>query len=173
MSVTKSTNIQAAWIDTTIHDFLLGIDEPPSSMTHALVTCLDSTFDVAGAVHGSSASLASLKEHGKRVGKGILISTRRLIAVEREQRVFHGFDEVWFAPKAVLRAKPESLVLVGPERVSAEMTRRAARWMRDSGVSLGLGDGCGMNFCAKLQGIARYLVESYDESQSATGKAIA
>lgn len=172
MSVSKSSHIQAAWIDTTIHDFLLGIDEPPSSMTHALVTCLDSTFDVAGAAN-SSASLEMLKEHGKRVGKGILISTRRLIATEREQRVFHGFDEVWFAPKAVLRAKPESLVLVGPERVSEEMTRRAARWMRESGVSLGLGDGCGMNFCAKLQGIARYLVESYDESQSATGKAIA
>lgn len=172
MSASKSTDIQAAWIDTSIHDFLLGIDDPPASMAYALITCLDSTFDVASVVRGNP-GFAAVNEHGTKTGKGIVISTRRLIAIEARTRMFYGFDEIWFAPKSNLPARPQNLTLVGPERISAEMARRAARWMRESGVTLGLGDGCGMNFCAKLQGVAKFLVESYSESQSGAGKAIA
>lgn len=153
------------WIETTIHDFLLEIDEPSSEMGYALVTCLDSSFNVAS-LAGKSPRLRALKEQGRVVGKGVLLSTRRLLALERRQRMFFGFDEVWFFSQSQISRKPKILVITGPARISSELTGKLAEWMHGNSGSLGLGDGAGMNFCARLRGVAKYLVESFSESEA-------
>ncbi len=97
---------EVGWIDTTIHDFLLGLDECSSSITYALITCLDSSLDVASLVNKSS-TLRAFGEDSKVVGKGILLTTRRLLAIERRTRIFFGFDEVWFSDSKI-SPKPKS-----------------------------------------------------------------
>src|SRR6266481_5612227 len=98
--MSRQTDYMVGWIDTTIHDFLLKIDEPTSSMAYALITCLDSNFNIPSMLEHSK-HLQSLK--GKiegQVGKGILLRSRHLLAAERDNRLFFGFDEVWFFPNS-------------------------------------------------------------------------
>ncbi len=38
------------------------------------------------------------------------------------------------------------------------------KWMQRNDCSLGLGDGVGMNFCAKVRGVARYLMKALGET---------
>jgi hypothetical protein len=146
-------------MDTSIHDFLSQIEEPTSDMAYALVTCLDSSSDVAS-LSENSPLLKEFKNQGKFVGKGVLLTIRRLLALERRQRIFFGFDEVWFFSQALVCPKPENVMITGPGKIPSEMTPDLTEWMRSNGASLGLGDGVGMNFCARLHGVARRLVES-------------
>ena len=155
----KPASYTAGWIDTTIHDFLAEIDEPSTDMAYSLLTCLDSSFDVA-ALAGKAPHLSELKAHGKIVGKGLLVTTRRLLTLERRQRIFFGFDEIWFFPQAKVSPKPKGVVITGPHKIAPAMTERLARWLHGNSGSLGLGDGVGMNFCARLRGVAKHLVES-------------
>jgi hypothetical protein len=86
------------------------------------------------------------------------------VALERRQRIFFGFDEVWFFTHSSVSPKPDDVVITGPNKIPSEMTPGLTEWMQSNGASLGLGDGTGMNFCARLQGVARRLVESLSES---------
>ncbi len=159
----NASHYTAGWIDTTVHDFLSAIDGPPPSMAYALVTCLDSSFDLPSLVRKSPA-LQALGEKGEVVGKGLLVSTRHLLAADREKRIFFGFDEVWFFDRREVSPKPKGLVITGPMKITGDTLGRLAEWMQANGCSLGLGDGTGMNFCARLRGLARYLVEAVTES---------
>lgn len=159
----KQAEYLAGWIATSIHDFLSEIEEPSSSMSYALITCLDSCFDVPTLLN-KSAPLANLKEKSKRVGGGIVVSTRLLLAAERQTRIFFGFDEVWFFPHADIKAKPKGLVLAGLDKSQPGAVNRFVTWMHGNGCSLGLGDGTGMNFCLKARGAARYIVRAFNES---------
>jgi len=161
--VEKQGEYLAGWIDTSIHDFLSEIEEVPSSMSYALLTCLDSCFDLP-ALLNNSAPLASLKEKSRRVGSGLVVSTRQLLAAERQKRIFFGFDEVWFFPHVEIKAKPKELLLTGLERSQAGGVDSFGRWLHENGCSLGLGDGTGMNFCLKARGVARYIVKAFNES---------
>ena len=152
------------WIDTTIHEFLAEMDDPPASMAYALITCLDSTFEIAS-LASKNPRLAALRKEGTIVGKGLLLKTRRLLALDRSAHLFFGFDEVWFFSRAQVTAKPKNLVITGPERISEETIESLASWLQSNGVYLGLGDGTGMNFCAKLRGMARHIVESATDSR--------
>jgi hypothetical protein len=151
------------WIDTTIHDFLLDINEPPSSMAYALITCLDSSFEVASMLEQSK-HLNRLQRKCHIVGQGILLTSRQLLAAERHDRIFFGFDEVWFFSHSEVRPKPENLVLTGPEKASPHDVEQYSEWMRSSNCSLGLGDGAGMNFCLRVRGVARYIVSAFNEA---------
>jgi hypothetical protein len=161
----KGSQYTVGWIDTSIHDFLSEIEEPSSSMAYALITCLDSSFNVASLAN-ENRKLQALKNQGKRVGQGVLLTTRRLLAVERQERLFFGFDEVWFFSHAEVAPKPKNVVITGPSKLTLPLPEQMRAWMHRNGCSLGLGDGTGMNFCARLRGVARRLVESFGESES-------
>lgn len=170
--MSKQADYVAGWIDTTVHDFLRDIAEPPSNMAYALVTCLDSEFDVAS-LADRSPHLRSLTGKGERVGSGILVTTRQLLAADRQERIFFGFDEVWFFPKRDVTPKPEGLVMTGPEHVTPDDLRQHGDWMKANSCSLGLGDGTGLNYCLRVKGVAQYVVaalngagmQSLDETQ--------
>jgi hypothetical protein len=163
--MTETTSYTVGWIDTTIHDFLSGIEEPSSDMSYALVTCLDSSFDVA-AVAARHPELKSLQKQNKlkTVGRGILLKTHYLAALDRRQRLFFGFDEVWFSSRPLSKPKPKQVIITGPNRIEAPQLRRVAEWMQSNAISLGLGDGTGLNFCARLRGVAKLLVTSLNEN---------
>lgn len=154
----------AGWIDTTIHDFLSSIQEPTSSMAYALVTCLDSSFDFAS-FRDCSKRMGELNGKCKWVGQGLLLTTRQLLAVERHDRLFFGFDEVWFFPKGDITAKPESWVITGPELINPQEIGQYHEWMRSNNCSLGLGDGTGMNYCLRAKGAARYVVTAFNAAR--------
>jgi hypothetical protein len=167
VNVSKQTEYVAGWIDTTIHDFLLDIEEPSSSMAYALITCVDSSFDI-GSFWKRSKQLSKLKGKFKLVGQGLLITAHQLLAVERQHRLFFGFDEVWFFPKSDITAKPENWVITGPEPIDPLEIEQHFEWMRSNNCSLGLGDGAGMNYCLRVKGAARYVIGAINESGSHT-----
>lgn len=154
----------AGWISTTIHDFLSEI-EPSTPIAYSLVTCLDSSFDVAPIVE-RYAALRELRARGElsMLGKGFFLKTRRLMTIERESRLFFGFDELWLCSKAPAHVKPDDLFVAGPDRISDAAVQSLSHWMQLNHCSLGLGDGTGMNFCAKITGVAKYVVEALAES---------
>lgn len=161
--MTKQAEYVAGWIDTSIHAFLAGIDDPSSSMSYTLITCLDSCFDMPTLLQKSK-HLAPLKDKCELVGNNLLVSTRQLLAAERRQRIFFGFDEIWFFPDGESEAKPNDFILVGSEKRHGGVSDNFARWMHDNRCSLGLGDGIGMTFCLRARGAARYIVRAFNNT---------
>lgn len=160
----KETEYTSGWIDTTIHDFLSAMSASPASR-YALITCLDSCFALAP-IADANPQLQELKRRGKLqvIGDSISLATRDLLAIQRQRRLFFGFDELWFGSHVAKSPKPADLVITGPERITDAMLSALAGWMESSHCSIGLGDGVGMNFCAKLTGATRRLVDAFAET---------
>jgi hypothetical protein len=167
--MSKHADYMAGWIDTTIHDFLSEIDEPTSSMGYALITSLDSSTDIPALLEKSK-HLSALQGKHQVVGTGIVVSTRQLLLAQKKNRVFFGFDEVWFFPHADISPKPDGLAIVGPEPIGAQEMEEHDEWLRSNNCSLGLGDGAGMNFCLKVRGVARFIVEAFNEANPPLAK---
>lgn len=144
-------------IDSSIHDFLEEIQRPPTGMTYSLITALDSCFDLPLLLE-KSAPLRRLKKHTRLVGSGLLIRTSRLLAAERRERIFFGFDEVFFFQDRPRKSKPDTFSLVGPAELPSAVPPAVVKWMARYRCSLALGDGTGLNFAARLSGVARYLM---------------
>ena len=157
----KQTEYMTGWVDTSIHDFLSAIEAPSSSMAHALITCLDSSLDVKSLAR-TSKHLSDLGTQPKFVGKGLLLTTRRLLDAERHGRIFFGFDEIWFFAKPIVIPKPAGLVITGPSKLSAQLVEKHADWLDASGCTLGLGDGTGMNFCCRVRGVVQHIVTAFN-----------
>ncbi|MBI1923594.1 hypothetical protein HYR99_05030 [Candidatus Poribacteria bacterium] len=166
----KTQTYTTGWIDSSIHTFLADIRVPPPSMTYALITCLDSCFDLPSIVNKSQA-FSDIQSHGRMIGKGLVITTRKLLAMEQKHRIFYGFDEVWFFPHFHIQPKPPQICITGPMDLSEELPDKLVRWMEDSQCALGLGDGTGLNFVVKLTGIAKHLVQHWSASVDNSGTA--
>jgi hypothetical protein len=167
MNVPARADYFAGWIDTTIHDFLLKVQEPSSSMAYALITCLDSSVDLPALVRTSS-PLRELEGRSEIVGQGLLLKTRHLLNAVRQNRIFYGYDEIWFFPHSKISPKPAGVFLVGPHRLPNELPETLVNWMKETRCALGLGDGTGMNFCARIRGLARHLLQASSDAASAS-----
>ncbi len=154
----------AGWLDSSIHDFLAVLPAPlGDGIQYALITCLDSNLDPAALLE-QSPELRLLGE-ARRLGTGLLVSGQRLLETNARQRLFFGFDEVWFFMDEPGEAKPESAWLVGPARIKQGKLDALGGWMAKHGCSLALGDGEGLNFVVKARGIKKYLLgHSLDQS---------
>jgi hypothetical protein len=161
--MSSQAEYMVGWRDTTIHDFLQEIHQPARSMAYALITCLDSTFDMEVLLEQSK-HMAKLAGRPKFVGRGLLVSTRQLLACESHDRLFFGFDEVWFFSKSSVTPKPEGLVIVGPERIDPKDIEKHGDWMRSNNCTLGFGDGIGLNYCLRVRGIAKDIVTGLNET---------
>ena len=170
MNMLKTQTYTIGWIDSSIHTFLADIRVPPPSMTYALITCLDSCFDLPLIVNKSSA-LSNLQSHVRIIGKGLVITTRKLLAAEQKQRIFYGFDEVWFFPNFNIKPKPPQICITGPMDLPEELPNTLVKWMEDNKCSLGLGDGTGLNFVVKLTGIGKHIVQHWSASVGDSGTA--
>ena len=152
--MSRQAEYVSAWIDTTIHDFLMGVDQPTSNMRYALITCLDSSTNVR-AIADREGYLKNLK--GKIVGNGLLVKAEQLIKLERKHRLFFGFDEIWFFPSPNIDEKPGGWIITGPDPINSNELDKYGGWMRSNHCVLGLGDGVGMNFCLPGRGAAKLL----------------
>jgi len=168
--VIRTADYCAGWMDSSIHQFLADIGTPSSRMKYALMTCLDSSFDVASLLRTSDA-LKPLSSQAVTRGNAILVSTNRLLTAERSARILHGFDEVWFFPSRDVAPKPKRICITGPLILAGDPPPEIVKWMESNNCSLGLGDGTGLNFVAKLRGIAKYLVNEFAVSVEGNGAA--
>lgn len=160
MSKASSSAYSAVSIDGSIHQFLKDLPTPPASMRYALITCLDSSINIPSLLSTSSA-LDTLATDAKVVGQGILVSTKRLLAAEQANRIFFGFDEVWFFPSGDVSAKPSDVFVAGPTHLAAKLPPNLVRWLERNKCTLGLGDGTGLNMIARLQGVAKLIVNQF------------
>ncbi len=147
----------AGWLDTSIHDCLNVLSPSASSTKYALITCLDSNQDPASLCH-KSPELRSIASKLQVLGSGLLLPTELLLDTDSSNRIFFGFDEIWFFPRKRIQPKPPTATLVGPARLNQARFNKLGKWMSDNGCSLGLGGGEGVNFVVRAHGLARYLL---------------
>ena len=147
----------AGWLNSSIHDFLESFPQSHPSMEYALVTCLDSNSDLASLLEEST-EFKSLMADACPLGRGVLLPTKKLLEAEASDRVFFGFDEVWFFPSGSIEPKPESVGLVGPARIDQRTMNKLGLWMTGNSCSLAFGDGEGLNLIVKASGLVRPLL---------------
>jgi hypothetical protein len=158
------------WFDTSIHDFLISLHEVPPSMVGSLITVLDSSTEPSSLLE-TSPHLRGIRPMIHVVGKGLYVSTRELLKAERKNRIFFGFDEIWFFPgprlnNEPLTQRPDHLSIVGPRGIDSNLISELQDWMRSTHCSLGLGDGEGVNFCARLSGFAGVVLDAFAQSEA-------
>ena len=146
----------AAWLDSSVHEFLKTLPHSFPSINVALITCLDS--EAPTALLSKSPELARLAPVAKRLGKGLLVPTSALLDAVLESTVFFGFDEVFFFQDEITTPRPGGLSLVGPEKIDQKTMDGLGEWMISTSCTLALGDGDGLNFIMKVRGLVRYVV---------------
>lgn len=164
----RTADYCTGWMDSSVHQFLADLDSPSSSMKYVLITCLDSCFDVASMLQ-KSAALKPLGPHAEVIGQGLLVSTSRLMKAQQSGQIFFGFDEIWFFPSQDVTRKPKHICITGPEPLKPDPPAKLVEWMENNRCSLGLGDGAGLNFIAKLRGVAKHLVNEWTASAGGNG----
>jgi len=160
----------AGWLDSSVHDFVLSFPAAFASIRMALITCLDSNRDL-GALPATSPELGSIKSIAT-LGTGLLLPTSVLLEIETSNRILFGFDEVWFFPTEIIEPKPPGPGLVGPRRITQDRIDELGQWMDRNSCSLALGDGAGLNFVLKAEGLLRYVVGHSVEQAASESKAL-
>lgn len=164
-------NYVAGWLDSSIHDFLEVLSPRSASTKYALISCLDSNPNPAS-LRNKSPELKSIANQLEVRGTGLLLPTKLLLETDSSNRIFFGFDEVWFFPNNTIQPKPPSLSLVGPSRVSQVRLAKLGKWMAENGCSLALGGGEGLNFVVRAQGLVKFLLGySIEQPESAVASA--
>ncbi len=147
----------AGWLDSSVQDFFQVLPGNAESIKYTLITCLDSNLEPRSLLKKSK-ELRSLAAEARTLGKGLLLPTRLLLQAAPHNRVFFGFDEVWFFPSHNIEPKPRSAWLIGPARIDQSKLDGLGRWMADNSCSLALGDGEGLNFIVRARGLAKHLL---------------
>jgi hypothetical protein len=147
----------AGWLDSTIHDFLEVLSPRVASTKFALITCLDSNLNPAS-LRDKSPELKSISNKLQILGSGLLLPTELLLDTDSRNRIFFGFDEVWFFPNKSIQSKPPSASVVGPARLNQARFKKLGKWMSENSCSLALGGGEGLNFVVPAHGLVRFLL---------------
>lgn len=147
----------AGWLDTSIHDFLEMLPPNQADTRYSLITCLDSDPDPAS-LRTKSRHLRTVASNTRVLATGLLLPTKLLLEADSHSQIFFGFDEAWFFPSDEIAPKPDSARLVGPSRIDRLSFNKLCKWMSRNSCSLGLGDGEGLNFIVKAQGLVRYVL---------------
>jgi len=159
----------AGWVDITIHEFLGEIGRPSPVMAYTLVTHLDSNPDVFS-VTERFPELGKLRALDRPIGSAALLDTRELLAAIRQKRIFFGFDEVWFFPGKDITPIPDDFSIVRPGPIDIRRSSNHLAWLTSNRCYLGLGDGEGMNYCLKVRGVAKSIVEAFNEAVASTAE---
>jgi len=155
----------AGCLDSSIHDSLGALPRTSEKLKYALITCLDSDLN-PGALLKTSPHLQSVASKAKPLQKGLLVPTKLLLQADSHDRLFFGFDEVWFFPTENIEPKPDSGWLVGPARIDQNELDKLGAWMTANSCSLALGDGQGLNFIIKARGLVKHLLgHSIDQAE--------
>jgi hypothetical protein len=97
----------ADWLDSSIADFLPELPRESEKAAYVLMTCLDSSSDVASLLKKTTGLRAAVNGV-KTVKKGAIVPLKLLHKARVRDRLFVGFDEIWFFPTDAIEPKPES-----------------------------------------------------------------
>jgi len=153
ITVPTAAHYLGGWIDSSVHLFLSHSREHISRFRYALITCLDSHTDI-GDIIDKSRHLKTLAGVAEIVNKSLRVTTAQLLEANHKERIFFGFDEVWFSHTKSFTLKPRSAWLTGPNETHHHLPGELIRWMNDSQCMLGIGDGTGLNYVVKISGVA-------------------
>lgn len=157
VKIVSNKDYVAGWLDSSVHDFLEVLSPSAASTKYALITCLDSNLNPAS-LHHKSPELKSIANKLHVLGSGLLLPTGLLREADSRNRIFFGFDEVWFFPNKSTQPKPLSVSLVGPARLNQARFNKIGKWMSANSCSLAIGGGEGLNFVVRAHGLARFLL---------------
>jgi hypothetical protein len=147
----------AGWLESSIHDFVQSFPRSSRKLNYCLITCLDSNTEPKQLLE-TSPELRPYTSRAEVIGEGILLSTNDLLNIYSENRIFFGFDEVWFFPSKSISLKPSLASIVGPSRINQALMDTLGIWMAENSCSLALGDGTGLNLILKARGLVRYVI---------------
>jgi hypothetical protein len=161
--ITFVNDIWLGWVPTTISWVLEKLPDIPTRFTHALISSIDSSRDIASLAH-ISPSFRKAKQlcnaRYEALGKAIVVSSSDLVCLSRKGDLFTGFDEMWFFRFEPMDAPPDDISLVGPLKIVEDFSPDLEiQWMKRTGAVLGLGDGGGLNFASFDQEIAAQLAK--------------
>src|SRR5579863_6058911 len=125
----------AGWINTSIDDCLEAFPLNAKSLAYALITCLDSNPAPMAVVKKNPAFKRALNGV-KPFGSGFLVASETLRRTGVRRQLFVGFDEVWFFPNDNITPKPESLLIVGPNRIEQAKLHSLEHWMVENSCTL-------------------------------------
>jgi hypothetical protein len=80
-----------------------------------------------------------------RVGENLAIAVADLLALQEQDEIFTGFDEVWLFESVPPSPKPSGIRLTS-DKVLTAPPPGLSEWMSDTDCKAGLGDGDGLNF---------------------------
>lgn len=153
----KFNDYVAGWLGSRISDFLQVFPSTSKTMKYALITCLDSNVRPSSLLEDCP-ELMAFRETAEPIGNALIVPTKEILRADFQSLLFYGFDEVWFFPTKEIEPKPESVWLVGPQRIDSGKMSAIGPWMKRNNCSLGLGDGEGVNFIVKARGLVAHLL---------------
>ncbi|MGC8641554.1 MAG: hypothetical protein ACP5XB_16940 [Isosphaeraceae bacterium] len=147
----------AGWLDSSIREFFDSFPRESKKMQYALITCLDSRSDPASLLH-ESPELEPLIANAELLEGGLLVPTKKLLEDGSHNRIFYGFDEIWFFESRITEPRPSAAWLVGPRRIDQTTINKLGPWMSANRCSMALGDGEGLNLIIKARGLVSHLI---------------
>ncbi len=138
-------NMHYGWLQDGIWDLAKSNWEVFQKLPYCLVTCVDSSPDVAFMARAEG--IIEKETSCSALGKGLLIRDARVLEVCRSYNLFNGFDEIWLYEDCPTIGKPQSFSIVSPLDLNEDpLPQGLLEWFTASACILGLGDGFGMNY---------------------------
>lgn len=156
--------LNTGWLDASIGTVFAEREEMIRPFAWLLITSLDSTNDLTRVPVAGDVVRRHPTAHF--LGGGLAIQRRDLQSILSDQRLFFGFDEVWFFESEPMERKPDDVAIVAPlDFRTSKPTPGLERWMTESACRLGLGDGVGMNYVTSDENVADRLVHAVVEPE--------
>jgi hypothetical protein len=139
----ESRSLSYGWCDSHVASIVE--TKIAQNLSLSLVTSIDSETDLAASKIGGR--IIQRYSKCRFLGEGIIIPCPLLANLNREMKIFHGFDEVWFFDAEPVAPKPKDVWLVSPLNLKEDpLPLTVVQWMRNSHCRLGVADGIGMNY---------------------------
>lgn len=144
------------WLKASIHEIIDANELDLCEFSCVMITFVDSVRDLrqlAKAQH-------IVREYPscEFVGSALSVPGSVVSNVSHEHRLFTGFDELWCFDSVPILAKPEDVVITGPQDLATEgLNEGLESWMKQSECILGIGDGIGLNYITPHDTIAEHL----------------
>jgi hypothetical protein len=154
-----------AWIaDTNVLTVWDLVTRKMDEASWTLVTMLDSNENVV--------ELTAVKQllteqvcRASPVGGGVLLDGECFAALRvHGDNFFTGYDEIWMTGENDLRPKPPNIRLSSESAISELPVSGLGHWMQGEGLSLGLGDGYGVNVATFEPWVVQLLIDAYGDS---------
>ncbi len=155
-----------AWIeDTNVLSEWDLISQQTTTFPWTLVTMLDSNERVAE-LTAIGQIVAELPDQAVPSGDGVLLDNDAFSRLRfHSDNFFTGYDELWMArERRSLVKKPPHLRISAEQPISEAPVPGLGRWMKATGLCVGLGDGFGTNVATSDPSVVHILTRAYGDA---------